>query len=118
MKLAFDASADLWLENFIPTGETFDWDKGNIHKNLKHCISDEEIESIFWMQEFVLMGKVIDPPQSEWRGIILGLTETEKLVTLVFTLRNDRLRPISCRVMRPSERRYYEEIIEEERSYD
>jgi len=111
MRLVLDEHAAAWLAEFIPDSENFDWDKGNIQKNLKHRISSDDIESIFWQMEYIFAGKIIEPRHAEWRGLILGQTEKGQFVALIFTRRGENLRPISCRPMRLNERRVYEEII-------
>ena len=109
MKLIADAVAASWLEEFIPDSDNFDWDAGNVHKNLKHGLSANDIESIFWEYEYLFVGKIVVPAHEEWRGLILGETASEQCVALIFTRRGEQLRPISCRAMRTNERRFYEE---------
>ncbi len=109
MRLTPDLSALTWLNDFVPDAENFEWDKGNIDKNLKHGLSSEEIESIFWQEKYIFAGKIVEPTHDEWRGLILGQTENGKHVALIFTKRGEKLRPISCRPMRLNERRIYEE---------
>lgn len=109
MKFIADEIAAAWLRDFVPDPDNFDWDEGNIAKNLKHNISSDEIESIFWQPSFLFAGKIVEPLQDEWRGLILGRTESGRLVSLIFTRRGEKIRPISCRSMRPNERRIYEE---------
>jgi uncharacterized protein len=111
VKLAPDKNAAQWLQDFIPDPDNFDWDEGNELKNLKHGFSYEEIESIFWQSRYIFAGKIIEPAHSEWRGLILGITEGGRAAALIFTRRGERLRPISCRPMRKNERRFYEETI-------
>lgn len=109
MKLVADATAVFWLEEFIPDSENFDWDAGNVLKNLKHGLSSNDIESIFWEYEYLFAGKIVEPANEEWRGLILGETASGNHVALIFTQRDERLRPISCRSMRANERKLYEE---------
>jgi hypothetical protein len=51
MQLAPDNSVAIWLQDFVPDRDSFDWDEGNIRKNLKHGYSSEQIESLFWQTE-------------------------------------------------------------------
>ena len=111
MKFIRDDLAATWLRDFVPDTDNFDWDKGNLTKNLKHAISPGEIESIFWQPSYLFAGKIVEPLHDEWRGFILGRTDTGRLMALIFTRRGEKLRPISCRAMRPNERRLYEEAI-------
>jgi uncharacterized DUF497 family protein len=50
----------------------------------------------------------------ELRGLLLGQDVTGRRLTLIFTRRGSRLRPVSCRAMRRDERKIYEEAIEQE----
>ena len=56
------------------------------------------------------LGKQIDPPVKENRLCIVGPTFDGRLVSVVFTIRNDKVRPISGRDASRKEKRLYEEI--------
>ncbi|MSO20344.1 MAG: hypothetical protein EXQ56_07740 [Acidobacteria bacterium] len=71
MKLESDPSAVAWLEDLVPDPEAFEWDQGNEAKNLKHGLTQDEIESVFW-QLYVFAGRIVEPAHAEWRGLILG----------------------------------------------
>ena len=108
MKIIQDPITERWLLNFNPVSEHFDWDSGNSTKNLKHGITKEQIESIF-KRIYGFSGRIIEPEHQEWRGLILGQSYTGKLFALIFTIRGEKLRPISCRPMRSLEvKKYYE----------
>lgn len=47
MKFIRDDETGLWLRDFVPEAENFDWDAGNKTKNVKHGVRPEEVESIF-----------------------------------------------------------------------
>jgi uncharacterized DUF497 family protein len=108
MKLSPDPEVERWLERFEARSEEFDFDEGNRNKNLKHEVADTAIESLF-ESPTVFMGRIIDPPAEEWRGLLLGQDSGARLLALIFTVRGARLRPICCRPMRPQERKKYEE---------
>jgi uncharacterized DUF497 family protein len=112
MRLSPDGETSIWLQDFVPDPGNFDWDDGNRTKNSKHGVSNEEIESIFHQERFIFVGKITEPPHNEWRGLILGRGVSGRALTLIFTRRGDRLRPISCRPMREKERRLYETSIQ------
>jgi uncharacterized DUF497 family protein len=88
----------------------FDWDKGNTGKSeRKHGISDAVVESIL-ASPFVFMGEIVEPMQTEPRFVALShLGHPERGVCLIFTVRGNKVRPISCRPMRDTERSLYEE---------
>ena len=107
MKLSPDPFTVQWLEGFVADSEAFEWDPGNQANNLKHGLTPEDMESVFW-QPYVFAGRIVEPAYSEWRGLILGQTSQARLVAMIFTRRGQKVRVISCRSMRPAERRLYE----------
>lgn len=113
MKFVRDDEAARWLREFIPDPDNFDWDGGNRTKNMKHGVLCEEVESIFYGQKLLFAGRIVDPPQDEWRGLVLGQSDAGRRLALIFTRRGDKLRPISCRPMGIGERRLYETSIQE-----
>jgi uncharacterized DUF497 family protein len=112
VKFIRDDGTGLWLRDFVPDAENFDWDAGNKTKNVKHGVRPEEVESIFY-KKFIFAGKIVEPAHDEWRGLVLGEGDTGRPLALIFTRRGDKLRPISCRPMRVNERRFYETSIQE-----
>lgn len=113
MRFVPDDDASLWLRDFVPGPENFDWDAGNKTKNIKHAIQSDEIESIFYQEKFIFAGRIAEPVHDEWRGLILGRSDAGRPWALIFTRRGAKLRPISCRAMRVGERRLYEASIQE-----
>jgi len=75
----------------------FEWDKGNQEKNQnKHKVSITEAEEVFFdndKQEYP------DPIHSkkEIRKIVVGSTKGGRLLFLVYTIRNKKIRIISAR---------------------
>jgi uncharacterized DUF497 family protein len=112
VKFSADHLAGLWLRDFAPDAENFDWDDGNKYKNLKHGISCMEVESIFRQDRYIFAGRIIEPSHTEWRGLILGQSESGRAIAMIFTRRGEKVRPISCRPMREGERRFYEASIQ------
>jgi len=112
VKFIRDDEAGLWLRDFVPDPENFDWDSGNQAKNAKHGVRSEEVESILY-RKFIFAGKIVEPAHDEWRGLVLGQSVTGRSLALIFTRRGEKLRPISCRPMRLGERRLYETSIQE-----
>lgn len=108
MKIIDDPIIRKWLQSLDPEPDDFDWDEGNKDKNLKHDVTQNEIESIF-QNEYGFAGRIVEPIHAEWRGLILGRSHTGKLLALIFTCREERLRPISCRPMRKWEVKKYHE---------
>jgi uncharacterized DUF497 family protein len=86
----------------------FDWDDGNIYKNeKKHGIKWQEIEEVFF-NEPLLIYEDIKHSQNECRCYVLGVTDENKKLFVVFTKRNKKIRVISARIMNKKERAIYE----------
>ena len=88
---------------------TFEWDRRKAASNLqKHDVSFEEAATAF---EDPLSVTIHDPDHSEEeeRFILLGSSETERLLTVVHTERGDTIRIISARLATGHEREAYEE---------
>ncbi|MFW5637468.1 MAG: BrnT family toxin [Thermodesulfobacteriota bacterium] len=87
---------------------TFEWD---IHKAIqnrkKHKVSFEEASTIFGD---VLSITKEDPLHSgdEERMIQIGTTNRNRMLVVVFTERDDKIRIISARKATTKERKYYE----------
>ena len=87
----------------------FEWDQGNIDKNLiKHNVENWECEQVFFNKPLF----VIDDPKhsiSEKRWAAFGKTDTNRFLIVVFTKRGDLIRVISARDMNKKEREFYDE---------
>ena len=86
----------------------FDWDKGNKEKNLiKHGVSNEECEEIFFdpHKRVVAPGTYSGP---EERHILIGETKRNRLLMVIFTMRNQKVRVISARDLNRKEKGLYE----------
>ena len=87
----------------------FEWDKGNKDKNwLKHKVKNEECEEIFFDKKKKILKDVLHSGK-EKRFIILGKTKKERLLFVVFTIRNKKIRVISARDVNKREVILYEE---------
>jgi len=86
----------------------FIWDKGNRDKNwIKHKVTDRECEEVFFDEKKKIYKDKIHSV-SEERFILLGKTKRERLLFVVFTIRNKKIRIISARDINKKERRIYE----------
>lgn len=75
----------------------FEWDSGNRDKNmLSHAVEYWECEEVFIDTKKVILKNKLHSGQ-ENRFILLGKTRRERLLYLVFTIRNDKIRVISAR---------------------
>lgn len=85
----------------------FQWDTGNIDKNKKHGVENEECEEVFSDEEKIIYKDVFHSDQEE-RLIVIGRSKQEKLLYVVFTKRNEKIRIISCRRVNKKEVHFYE----------
>ncbi|MGQ0665400.1 MAG: BrnT family toxin [Nitrospiraceae bacterium] len=89
--------------------EGFDWDEANLAKTWeKHRVTLWECEQVFFNMPLVvaddLAHSTVEP-----RYYVLGQTDAERRLFIVFTIRKRRVRVISARDMSPKERRVYHE---------
>lgn len=87
----------------------FEWDKGNIDKNLlKHGVRNEECEEVFFDPNKRMLR---DPFHSdkEKRYILLGKTKRQRVLFIVFTIRKKKVRIISARDLNKKELHLYHE---------
>ena len=92
----------------LPKVIAFEWDKGNIDKNLKkHKVTNQESEEVFFNIPIVFSE---DKKHSvkEKRYMLWGKTNTSRKLTIFFTIRNNKIRIISARDMHKKERGEYE----------
>ncbi len=97
------------MENDFDNFLGFQWDRGNIDKNLiKHNVENWECEQVFFNKPIL----VLEDPRhslSEKRWVAFGKTDADRLLVVVFTKRGNLLRVISARDMNKKEKQYYEE---------
>lgn len=87
----------------------FEWDAGNVDKNWeRHRVSAAECEQVFF-QRPVMIASDVRHSQAEPRYAALGQTANGRRLTIVFTMRETRIRVISARTMSRRERRVYEQ---------
>jgi uncharacterized DUF497 family protein len=87
----------------------FQWDQGNIDKNLiKHDVENWKCEQVFFNRHLL----VLDDPKhsiSEKRWAAFGKTDADRLLIVIFTKRDNLIRVISAREMNKKERKFYDE---------
>lgn len=99
----------LWLVETVSF--QFDWDTANSTKSLlKHGVTSKEVEEVFHLGNAVAIGLQVLPKVSEERLAIVGPTDQKRLLTIVFTLRDGKVRPISSRLANKKEKRLYETL--------
>ena len=95
----------------LPKPLEFVWDDGNSNKNLvKHRVSNQECEEIF-VAGRVIFAEDFLHSTSEIRYIAVGPSKSNRLLYIVLTIRNNRIRIISARDTNNKERKLYEKTI-------
>jgi uncharacterized DUF497 family protein len=97
------------MEKIFEQFSGFQWDRGNIDKNLiKHNVKNWECEQVFFNRPLI----VLDDPRhsiAEKRWAAFGKTDTDRFLVIIFTKRNNLIRIISARDMNKREREFYDE---------
>ena len=94
--------------NLIPKPIKFNWDQGNFNKNLKkHKITNEESEQVFLNPPTTIIEDTKHSSQKP-RFVAIGQTDSSKLLTIIFTIRDKKIRIISARKSNKKERSLYE----------
>jgi len=97
------------LPEYFPDLIGFQWDAGNSQKNwLAHDVTGSETEQVFFNRPVLLLPDVRHS-QVEPRYYVLGRSGAGRRLTVVFTVRNQLIRPIMARDMSRQERRLYAE---------
>jgi len=96
------------LASMLSSIDGFDWDKGNRDKNQKHGVEQFEIELVFLDSRLLILPD-IKHSESESRFIAYGKTDKGRILTIVFSLRQNNIRSISARDASKKERMRYEE---------
>lgn len=88
----------------------FEWDKGNLGKNKKHGVEDQETEEVFLDERrFIFKDRVHSGKEERFR--IIGKTKAKRLLFIVFTMRDKKIRIISARDINKKEVHLYEKKV-------
>ncbi len=99
------------MKNEFSETEGFLWDKGNSEKNWeKHKVSRPESEQVFFNKHLIVTDDE-KHSKSEKRYYLLGRTDSDRNLFIVFTIRKNLIRIISARDMNKKEREIYNEEI-------
>ena len=102
------------MRDILESCEGFDWDEANSDKNwLKHKVSKFECEQVFFNSPLIIADDE-KHSESEGRWYLLGRTDTDRRLFVVFTLRKKLIRVISARSMNKKERELYDEEIKKD----
>jgi len=87
---------------------TFEWGEGKAKENLmKHKVPFDEGKTIF-NDPFLLTYPDVDNSETEERYIDIGVSAKDRILVLIHTERQGKIRIISCRKATARERRDYE----------
>ncbi len=91
----------------------FEWDEWNADKIWEqHQVSRAECEQVFFNEPLVVGPDVVHS-KGEDRYYVLGRTDQDRGLFMVFTLRGDLIRVVTAREMSRKERRTYQDVREE-----
>jgi len=92
----------------LPVPLSFNWNTGNIDKNWKkHRVHFKEAEEIFFNKPLRIFPD-INHSKKEDRFVAFGKTNQKRKLTIIFTLREEKIRIISARNQSKKERGEYE----------
>ena len=98
------------IHSLLEDAQGFQWDQGNSLKNwLKHRVSEGESEQVFFNEPLLLLTDE-KHSQEENRFCLMGRTDQERYLFIVFTVRKNLIRIISARDMHKKERGAYEKL--------
>src|SRR5690606_31261032 len=93
--------------DLLANTEGFEWDRGNEPKIVaRHGVASAEVEQVFFHVP-LLLAMDLKHSAKEPRYLALGRTAEDRLLYIVFTVRSNRIRPISARNMNRKERTRY-----------
>ncbi len=102
------------MENIFDVVDGFEWDIHNIDKNwIKHSVTFQECEQVFFNKP-VLIADDEKHSLHEKRYYILGRSDIDKKLFIVFTIRRNKIRVISARLMNKKEKEVYDEQIKKD----
>ncbi len=95
----------------LPDPIAFEWDQGNLVKNLKkHGVILQESEELFSNEPFLISEDIKHSTDRETRFQALGQTKVKRKLFISFTIRANKIRVISTRDMSRKEEVIYETI--------
>lgn len=87
----------------------FEWDDSKARANAaKHKVTFKEAATV-WADPFALIAPDPDHSTDELREWIIGTSYLQRLLVVVYTMRDENIRIISARIATRNERSRYEE---------
>jgi uncharacterized DUF497 family protein len=95
----------------LPEPLSFEWDKGNINKNLKkHKVTNQEAEEAFKNKPVFIFKDEEHSTLREGKYGLFGRTNRGRQLSIAFTIRKDKIRIVMARDISKKERRAYEKV--------
>lgn len=89
----------------VGDGGWFDWDEDNENHVLDHDVDPAEVEEAM-LDPLRVVVHVYSTPGERRRGVV-GATDAGRILFVVYTMRGDKVRPVTARdADRPDRRRY------------
>ena len=83
----------------------FEWDDGNLEHIQEHGVTRIETEEA--LQGKGLVHVTMDVRSAEMRFLVLGLTKSQRLLSVAFTVRGNSVRVVTARAASRKERKWY-----------
>ena len=97
--------------DILPEPLSFEWDKGNMPKNLyKHGVTYQEAEEMFSKDPLVLTRDQAHSRPGERRFGAFGKTKARRRLFAIFIIKGNKIRVISVRDMTRTEEDVYEDF--------
>lgn len=89
----------------------FDWDEANRNHLAAHNVTPEEFEEVYFGEKL----ETISERRGETRMAAVGKTRAGRLLTIVYTVRHRKVRPVTAHMVPRRKRKLYEEKLKTER---
>ena len=96
----------------LPEILEFEWDEANEQKNwVTHHVKAEEAEEPFFAEERLVLEDKRHSTKHEARYILIGKSKQERMLFIVYTIRQEKIRIISSRDADKKEVLFYEKAL-------
>ena len=104
----------MFMKDILESIEGFEWDEANSTKNwIKHKVYKTECEQVFFNIPLIVADDE-KHSESEKRFFLLGRTDMDRKLFIVFTIRKNLIRIISARNMNKKEKELFDEEIKKD----
>lgn len=82
----------------------FDWDEGNLPHVALHGVTPDEVEQVFFSNPLEFEGRIVE---GEERFLIVGATDAGRILNVVWTERDGKIRTVTAYESKGKYRRAY-----------